>query len=356
MIHTELSLVTVALCGFGLWIFGMFVVSLVRSLSWHRQDRVTQVLLPQIREALVDYLAGSDNQTRLREFVRTSRADVGAAIMSFEGTVAGSARDRLCELALDLALVHDWCHDAHAKNAAQRRTCFARLSFVCSYEPCRRVAGDLLLRALDDPDDEVKLSASRALVQSGGIEEVERVFEHAVSANLVVRILLTEELRRHAVPLCQRAIPKVLQSGDLTQVLAMLQMVTAWERALPMPGIGDLLEVEDRRVRVLALRLASLVPDAPEIRKGILEALGDPDPEIAGYGARAAGRLRLESALPGLARCLRIGNPDLARAAAEALAEMPARGWVTLQELSSSSNTVTARAASEALSRARGTA
>jgi len=356
MIQTELSLVTVVLCGFGFWIFGMFGVILFRGRAWEKRNRRSEIMLPRIREKLIDYLAGSEDRTELRALAQSDRADLATAVTSFEGTVAGSARDRLCELALDLALVHDWCVEAHTKNPIERRRAIARLAFMCSYEPCRRVSGDMLLHALNDPDDEVKLFASRALAQWGSTEEIERVFENAVSADLLVRILLTEELRRHAIVLCERAIPKVLETENLDLVLPMLEMVMAWERALPMPGIPQLLEAEDRRVRTLALRLAALTPDTPEIQKGILEAIGDPDPEIAAYGAWTAGRLRMESALPGLARCLRIGNPDLARAAAEALAEMPRLGWVTLQELSSSTNQVTAMAAREALARARGSA
>jgi len=356
MIEAEISVVGVLLCAFGLWILGMFGVSLVRSLSSRKQSRVTETLLPQIRNALVDFLAGRDNQALLREFVKTSPEDAGTAIMSFQGTVGGDARDRLSELSIELALLHDWCQDTHSRNLVERRTAFSRLAFVCNYEPCRRVAGDLLRRALKDPDSDIRLSACLALVQSGGIEDVERVFEHTVSENLLVRILLSEALRRHAVPLCERAIPKVIQSGDPARIPAMLQMVIAWERALPMTGVRELLYVLDRKVRLLALRVAPLVPDTPDVRTGILDALMDADPEVAGDAARAAGRLRIEAAHPGLARCLRVGNADLARAAAAALAEMPPRGWVTLQELCSSPNPVTALAASEALARARGPA
>jgi hypothetical protein len=349
MIKTELSLVTLLLCVFGLWILGSFVVSLIRSLSWQKQNQRTKALQPQIHQALVAFLAGSDNHDRLRQFLEVSRADVGASLVSFEGTVAGGARDRLCELALELALVHDWCEETHSRNALVRRTAFARLSFVCSYEPCRRLAGDLMFRALEDPDDEVTLSASRGLVHSSSIEVVERVFERAVSKNLLVRIILTEDLRRHAMSLCRRAIPQELKTGDRVRILNMLHMATAWERALPMPGMGALLSSDDREIRLQALQLASLVADAPEIRKGILDALADTDPEIVICAAGAASLQHLEAALPALARCLRVGPLEVARAAAAALANIPPRGWVTLQELSSSPNEVTARAAGEAL-------
>ena len=331
----------------------MFVASLLRGSKWQKQSRVTETLLPRVREALVDYLAGSDNQARLREFLKASRGDVGTAVMSFEGTVSGSARDRLCELALELALVHDWCEAAHSKNPLVRRMGFSRLAFACWYEPCRRVAGDLMLQALDDPDDDVTLSASRGLVQSGVNDEVERVFEHTVSRNLLVRILITDELRRYAIPLCERAIPKELQSGNSVRILHTLELAAGWERALPLSGVGPLLHAKEREVRLQALRLASLVADAPDIRKGVLDALADTDPEIFGYAARAASRQHLEAALPALSRSLRTGTPEVARAAADALAEMPPRGWETLEELRWHSNLVTARAATEALARVK---
>ncbi len=353
MIKTEISAIGFLLWGFGLWMAGMFVVCMMRALAWQRRNRRSQALRPKIHEALVDFLAGTNNQDLMREFMEVSRDDVGAVILSFEPTVAGSARDRLCELALDLTLVHDWCEETRSKNALVRRTAFARLCFVCWYEPCRRLAGDLMIRGLKVPDDEVKLSASRALIQSGALEDVERVFEHTVSGNPLVRVLLTEEFRKHAVGLCRRAIPKELKNGDTERILNVLRMATAWERALPMPGMEALLNSSDREVRLEALRLASLVTDAAEVRNGILQALTDPDPEIAGCAAGAAGRKHLDAALPALARCLRTGNAELARAAAAALADMPPQGWSTLQELSASSNELTALAASEALARAK---
>ena len=64
--------------------------------------------------------------------------------------------------------------------------------------------------------------------------------------------------------------------------------------------------------------------------------------------ASTAALRHMEAALPALARCLRVGGVEVARAAAAALAAIP-RGRVTLQELSTSTNEITARAASEAL-------
>ena len=351
MIRTEISLVAVLLCGFGLWICGAFLVSLVRARAWSRSVRRSAAVMPQIKLTLVDYLAGADNQTKLRELSDISRADVGAAIASLEETVAGGARDRLCELTLELWLVQEWCEQTHSRDAMVRRTAFSRLAFVSAYEPCRRLCADILRKALQDPDDEVKLYAGRALSRSGGIRDIERVFEQAIASDLLVQVLLTEELRRHVVALCEHAIPKELEDGDPERIRRMLHMLSSWERALPMPRMGRLLNSPQREVRLEALRLAPLVVDAPEVSKSILDALNDPDPEIVAAAARATARCNMETAVPLLARCLRMGSAPVARAAAEALAEMP-RGVDTLRELCSSTNELTSLAAHEALARA----
>ena len=354
MIRTELSLVTIVLSGFGLWAVGMFVFSVIRGSAWRKQKQAAQAHLPAVLEALVDYVSGNEDRTILRQYLQTSRETVAAGVMSFEGTVAGSARERLCDLALELALVHDWCSESRAGNVMDRRAAYWRLAFVSAYEPCRRVAGDILLLGLNDPDEEVRMAAGKALVYAGAIDDVERVFDHAIAQKQLTRVVLAEELRPFAMPLCERAVPKVLKSGDAAKICSTLQMVAAWERAVPLQGIGQLLHSEDRRVRLLAIDAAPLVQDAPDVRKGLVEALTDPDPEIVVRAARAAGRLRLEAALPALARCLRTGDDFIAGAAAEALGEIPPRGWVALEELTSSPNSTTATAAKEVLAKVRG--
>jgi len=353
MITAELFVVGALLGGFAFWVLGTFLAALARGAKVRKQQRLSAELQPKIRDALIDFLAGADNRQAIREFIAQSREDAASAMLSFQTTVSGGARDRLCELALDEALVHDWCQDARAHDTVRRRSAFLRLGFVSSYEPCRRVAGDLLLHGLGDSDPEVRLEACRALVQAGEREEVESVFEAAISNNLLIRILLTEDLRRHAVLLCERAVPEALASTDAPRVLAALDILVAWERALPLTGIFHMLHRDDPRVRIQALRLAPLVGLTPEDQASVLDALADPDVRIATAAAQTAGRLRLEVALTGLARCLRTGGPELARIAAAALAEMPGAGWVTLGELAFSDNPVTATAAREALDRAR---
>jgi hypothetical protein len=353
MTGIELSVAALLLGGYALF-FGVLLGVLARRASrMRRQAATAEALVPEIRDALVDYLAGSNDQTRIREFVRTNRTDVGDAVLSFQGTVSGSARDRLCDLALELALVYDWGQDTRSKEPAVRRRAYARLAFVCIYEPCQRVVGDLVTRALEDADPEVRLPAARALVQSGNITEIGQVFELAASQNLLIRILLTEDLRRYAAELSASAVPAILKSGDPKRVLAVLEMLVAWERALPLAGLHELLDYRDCAIRIAALRLAPFVPLTPENRNAILRELTDTDTEVSTAAALTAGRLRLQEGMSSLARCVRTGTAELARMAASAMAAMPPQGWETLEELANGPTPAAAFIASAALDKAK---
>lgn len=353
MTAIQFSAAGILLGFFALLMVSLFGVAMVRAFAWRRRARASEALQPRIRDLLVTYLAGSNEVAELKSFAHKNRRDISEVLLSFQGTVGGSALHRLCELALDLGLVHDWIADAHSRDAVRRRTGYARLSFVCANEPCRRLIGDMMFHALDDADPEVWLWASRAVIQSGAQSDVEGVFNRAVSKNLLVRILLTEALRKYAGPLCHKAVPDILRSDDPGRVLAALDILVAWERAIPVGNLPMLIDHRDRDVRIQALRLAPMVPLNSESRSALVHALSDPDAEVCAAAVLSAGRVHLEEALPSLARLLRLSPAELARSAAEALATMPPRGWQTLEELSANANPVTAAAAEGALNGAR---
>src|ERR1019366_10302688 len=138
----------------------------------------------------------------------------------FEATVGGSPRARLCGLALDLGRVPQWCEEGRSHDAIRRRAAFANLAFACVYEPCRRVAGDLLLDALNDGDEEVRLSACQGVLLAGGEDQIEQLFALAIQPNLLTRIALTEDLRRHALALAAGPVREALRNGDTPRVRA----------------------------------------------------------------------------------------------------------------------------------------
>ena len=328
------------------------------AISARRRSRraISAALKPGLHTALVEFLAGNSSADVFRALLPKHQDDLVDSIRLFQSTVGGSARDRLCSLALDLGLVAQWCAAGRSGNLARRRAAFLNLSFASVHEPCRRLAGDLLVTGLDDKDEEVRLFACRALLAAGEEQHVETIFSLAIRPNLLTRIVLTEDLRRYAVPLASGPARAALRSGETQAVRGALEILVAWERAIALEDIRAFLEHGDRDVRILAFRMAGFTTVNAPSRLALVRAMHDSDLVIRALAITAVGRQKMTEAIPDLARCLRREALEEARLAASALADMPPIGWRTLEELSLSDNPPTALAAREALARARSSA
>jgi hypothetical protein len=167
----------------------------------------------------------------------------------------------------------------------------------------------------------VRVCSAQALARFGSPAEVVVVFRIAVGENLLTRILLAEPLRPHALELSTAAVPDELRSGDVARILATLQIVVAWERALPLTGLDELMLHPEREIRLQALRVAPLVTASRENELAVVQALADPDPEVA--------------------------------MAAAALAALPPQGWQILEELAAGGDPTTVSLAADVLRRLR---
>ncbi|HEY2017721.1 MAG TPA: hypothetical protein VGH38_29650 [Bryobacteraceae bacterium] len=337
----------------GILSFALFCAAMYRGLNGRRQASDSARRQSEVSECLMAYLSGSNDTIRLLGLARSHPQLVSDAIFGLQGTVGGGALDRLCGLALELGLVNEWIDDTHARDLIRRHRAYERLAFVSQSEPCRRRAGDVFLIALSDANMDIRLTAARGAALSEVPEELAQVFDFAISQGPLVRILLADALRRNSLALSESAIPSVLESSDTDRVLAALEILVAWERAVPLNDIHGLFAQPDKRIRICALKLASLVPLGDESRIAIVEALRDPDAEVSTVAALTAGRLQISEALPSLARLLRTAPADVARSAAAALAEMAPRGWQTLEELGANSSPLTSGLSREALDRTR---
>jgi len=353
MTETVLRAAAMLMGVYAIIIFALFGAALIRGLRWKEQARVTVVQLPLIRASLVEYLAGKEDLEPLRRFLKVSHNDVLAAILSFQNAVSGSARDRLCGLAIELELLYEWRRDLRSRDVPRRRAAFAVISFVYAYDPCRRAVGDLLTDSLEDRDWEVRVCSAQALARFGSPAEIVTIFRMAVKENLLTRILLAEPLRSHALELAVAAVPDELRSGDVARILATLQIVVAWERALPLAGLDEWILHRDREIRIQALRAAPLVTASNANDLAVMQSLADPDPEVAMTAAAVVGRQRISAAIPALVQCLSSGNAALARTAAAALAALPPQGWQTLEELAGSGDATTSSLAADVLRRVR---
>jgi hypothetical protein len=353
MTAIELSVAAILLGLFAILLLAAFGVAMLRASAWSRRARISAQLAPSIRDAVAEYMAGSEDLTRIRAWSRQHRNDLAEALIAYRGKLSGVGLTRLGSLAMELGLVSDWVRDTRSRDAFRRRTAFSRLVAVAGYDQCRTLVRSLMFHALKDDDAEVRLWAARGVVEAGSDREIRGVFELAVSQNLLVRILLADALRRHAASLCENVVPWALRSDDTRKVLTTLEVLVAWERTVTVDNLEDLLEHRVKEIRLQALRLIPMVNLQPEHRTALIRALNDPDPDIKTAAALSVGKIKLEEALPMLARLLRLAPAELARTAAAGLAEMPTRGWQALEELSASSNPVTSAAAAEALGRAR---
>jgi hypothetical protein len=329
-----IAAVLLELC-YGALLLFLLARGLARGAAFRRRTLVSQAVRPPIREALIEHLAGSNNLTALKNFAKSHRRDLVDGVLEVHNAVGGGARDRLWELSLELALVHEWCNDTRSRDRSLRCLAFERLALACAFEPCRRISGDLQLQGIKDSDPEVRVAAARGLAYSTDLTEVQQVFELAVSQNSLARVLLTEVLRPHAVALCEGVVADALRSSDEKRVVSALEIALAWERAVPLMDLHRLVAGGSPAVRQLALRLLPLVPSSPENESVVIHALSDKLRSTALEAIEVAGRLRIEGALPGLTHFLKWGDKEMARAAAQALAEIPPRGWEILQEFGS---------------------
>lgn len=256
------------------------------------------------------------------------------------------AAAKLGQLAADLSLINRWQRQFRSRNLATRKRAVAHLALVP-----RKYTGDVLQKALLDPDESVRLHTARHMVSNLQPGELTRVFGLVVNGSLVTRMVLAEDLRPYALELAQEAIPEVLQAGEPRPARAALDVLRAWEKFLPLPQVYPLLRHPQPSVRAAALRILPLVPRLPQLETEVLHALNDPVEPVRAMAVRIAAKFGLSNALPQLVRCLRDRDARTASDAAHALAQLGADGRRILEQEMVTGSVLAASAALEALER-----
>jgi len=333
------------------WALALIVLLLgamtMRKRNRRRRER-GEAAAPAIREALAVYMGGNSDVTRLRAFRKSHRHELARTIVRFQSRVGGAERERLVELALNFGFVEGWCLEAESRSLEKRREALGNLAALSHSPKVTRLAGEIQLRALSDPDEQVRVQAC-ALVYSDDPNLVSKGFELALTASPLIRLQIAPQLRRHAAMLCESAIPKALRVGHATELVKVLRLLNSWECHLPLADLGDFASHIDEGVRIQAIKLLAQAPPTVENRRALLDGLVDPDPRVAMAAAVSAGRLKLPAVLPRLSGCLRRGNEALAHTAAAALAAMPPLGWQSLKHYANSGDPIASAAARQAL-------
>ena len=163
----ELSIVAVLLSCYGLWLLAMFTAAMVRTRRRVAESAALAAAATDIHLSLIHYLAGNNDLSPFRLAMESSRGTLERQMLGFQYTAGGSALERLCDLALQLGLVRDWCEETRSRDQRKRRAAFENIAFANIYEPCRRRIGDIPVLALEDRDPQVRLSAGIAVARSG---------------------------------------------------------------------------------------------------------------------------------------------------------------------------------------------
>lgn len=312
------------------------------------RERSVQQWIPVVRERMIEHLMGRDSRTALLDLVQRVPLAVERCAENLLVSISGNELDSLSELVGDLGLVDRWQRRARRGRTESRRHAIAllgRLSGAGAYTALRR--------ALEDPEESVRLEAARALLHSDGMDDVERIFEFATLETPFLRAILVEDLRPHAFTLSEQAIPRILSSGRPDQARIVLEMVEAWQKTLPVPGVVALLRHPRPEIRAQAIRVLPYVSADLDVARETRLALDDESAAVRIAATRVAGRMGMGGAVLELQRQLRHSDREVAVAAAYALAEMGPEGWNVLEATVRVEDSTAALAALEALERVR---
>jgi HEAT repeat protein len=307
--------------------------------------------MPHIREELARYAArpsGDAARLPLAILFRRYPEELEAAFSEFLHLVRGVEHQRLGDLAVEIGLVSRWEKRYRSRSTAKRKSAVELLAQVP-----HAVALRILALALSDHDQSIRIQASRAQVRSGGAPEVEKVFAFALTQPLLVRALLAEELRPHLQLLSGRAIPDSLGSGRRDQILGALDMIGAWRRGLALPSVSALLRNPDPEIRAKAWQVLPFVGTAADPAENISEAILDSMDSVSSAAAAAAGRMKLDFAIPVLTHRLRGEGERVVLAAARSLSQLGNNGLRVLEAEVVAGNGFSAAASLEVLEKTR---
>lgn len=266
----------------------IFIGLVVRRRVMSRRARRSAELRTRAGALVAEHAAGTDALRRLRQLQRRSRRDVRAAVRSFLVSTRGTMQTRVTALAADLDI--DLAGGSELPSLAE----LARLS-------------------------------------------------------LRDRAILADRLAPRAGQILTELGPRPLSAADPRKIIAVLDLVRAWRRMLPVPDLESALVHPDAEVRWRAYE--AVVYTQPLRSERLRDGLRDGDARVRAAAASAARRIRDPRLRDDLEAAMREGDRDVAVAAALALAALP-DGVDTLQAIVASGSRNEASVAFEALEKA----
>jgi HEAT repeat protein len=174
-------------------------------------------------EALAAHMSGVDRTVDLQLLRKRRSRSLEECLVRLLRSAQEPDRGRLADLAVTLQFTALWERRFLGRWASRRREAVARLALMS-----REIGRDVMIAALADANDSVKLEAARALIRWGVPSDIEAVFRIATRQSPSVRAIMAEALRRYAPALAAEALPAVLSSGQPQQRTVAIQMFSAW--------------------------------------------------------------------------------------------------------------------------------
>ena len=309
-------------------------------------DRREKKYLPLVVEQLTAISAASAPPESFAPLYGVVPAIAGKALARSLAIQRGGSYQRLVAAAEVCGLIRDWKAAARHRSPATRCEAVLRLALLP-----RGTATAELSFALDDVEELVAVEAGRAISMKGNDSEAEAVFAALPAQTLLVRAITLASLRIHASALAAGAVPAALASLDPTRILAALEALASWRRALPLDAIQSVLNHPAAEIRAAAFRALPFAMCTNSLDTALLAGLADASPAVRIAAAFAAGRKAATGLMPQLSTVMN-GGGDPGREAAVALSSLGNDGIAALERAVMSGGPA-APVATEALERYR---
>lgn len=293
------------------------ISTIAKSFRYAARVRAARVS-PEIREILASVAVGDGDRERLRWLARHHPRPFEIIFTEFLSSFSGQVNSELRILAVELGLVERWRRAARSRNFLVQNTALANLG---------RIGYAIDPGLLRHPLEQTRVEAARALLASGSANASRLVFRMLPDQSLLGRILLADSLRPFATEISGWFLPDGIRRGDMRRAGAILDLLRAWERWIPIDSFALVVAGQDIDLRLEALpvlRYASATEQ--EAAHEIFDLLQFPDERFHAPAAKAASDMGITAAIPLLITQLRVRSPVPALAAAKALAGMGSEG------------------------------
>lgn len=296
------------------------LIILIAKMRTHHGAKLGHRWKPAIVEVLTRIARGEGSSQELMPFRKRSRDLVEEMVAEALSVQRGAGRDRIAAAAAECAIVARWHRLTESARPEVRCAVITRLGLLS--DPASEHE---FRKGLDDEEELVALESARALIRTGRPELIEELFLDLPRQTRLVRALLCQWLIRHTFLLAPQALPAALRSEDPVKVIAALEAIASWRRALPLHELKPLLSHTEPAIREAAWQVLPYAMGVEVTPEELGDAVSAAEPAVRRAAWEAVSRLKMASAASRFPDALLDPHPDAALAAARAAASLGLR-------------------------------